>query len=118
MRCLHRVPDEAMMSLMSGVLGMHGHARGPRVTGHVAVVGLEPQHTWWYRSPAERWSWCLGHVATPEPSYAGAGLEPRGTWRLQSPLLPGDGLGASRHMCNTPATPGLAVVTPANPLGS
>jgi hypothetical protein len=79
------------MGLMSGVLGTHGHAWGPRATGHVVEshwargnsgtllhqkVGLEPQDMCRYQSPAGRWSWCLGHVATPEPSYAGAGLEP------------------------------------------
>jgi hypothetical protein len=57
-------------------------------------VGLEPQDTWQYRSPVGRWSWCLSHMVTPEPSCAGAGLEPRGTWRLRSLPLPGDGLGA------------------------
>jgi hypothetical protein len=43
MHCLHRVPDEAMMSLMSGVLGTHGHARRPRATWHVAAP--EPSRT-------------------------------------------------------------------------
>jgi hypothetical protein len=37
-----------MMGLMSGVLGTHGHARGPRVTGHVAAS--EPSRT-------RRWVW-------------------------------------------------------------
>jgi hypothetical protein len=48
MCCLHRVSGEAMMSLMSGVLGMHGHARGPRAIGRVAA--LEPSRT-------RRWVW-------------------------------------------------------------
>jgi hypothetical protein len=53
MRYLHRVPDQAMMSLMSGVLGAHGHA--PGAEGHRArggsralphqEAGLEPQYT-------------------------------------------------------------------------
>jgi hypothetical protein len=53
MYCLHRVPGEAMMSQMSGVLGTHGHA--PEAEGHRArggsrvlphqEVGLEPHDT-------------------------------------------------------------------------
>jgi hypothetical protein len=43
MCCLHRVPGEVMMGLMSDVLGTHGHTRGPRATGHVAA--LEPSCT-------------------------------------------------------------------------
>jgi hypothetical protein len=46
-------------------------------------AGLEPQDTCRYRSPAERWSWCLGHVATPEPSCAGGG--PEATRRMATP---------------------------------
>jgi hypothetical protein len=79
MRCLHRVPSEAMMSLMSSILGMNGHA--PKAEGHRACggsralpyqeVGLEPQDMWHYRSPVGQWSWCLGHVVTPEPSCVG-----------------------------------------------
>jgi hypothetical protein len=38
-----RVPGEAMMGLMSGVLRMHGYARGPRATKHVAAP--EPSRT-------------------------------------------------------------------------
>jgi hypothetical protein len=40
MCCLHCVPGMAMMSLMLGILEMHGHVRGSAVTGH--VVALEP----------------------------------------------------------------------------
>jgi hypothetical protein len=79
MHCLHRVLGEAMMRLMSDILGTHGHA--PEAEGHRArggsrvllhqEAGLEPQDTWRYQSPIGRWSWCLGHVATPEPSCAG-----------------------------------------------
>jgi hypothetical protein len=82
MRCLHRVPDKAMMGLMSSVLGTHGYtlgaeshwARGGCRALPQQEAGLEPQDTWRYRSPAGRWSLCLGHVATPEPSCAGGGL--------------------------------------------
>jgi hypothetical protein len=52
MRYLHYVPREAMMSLMSGLFGMHGQARGPRAIGHMAA--LEPSRTrrrvWSYRT--------------------------------------------------------------------
>jgi hypothetical protein len=69
------------MNLMSDVLGMHGHAskaEGHRAHGGSKALphreaGLEPQNTWRYRSPARRWSWCLGHVATSKPSCAGDG---------------------------------------------
>jgi hypothetical protein len=58
-----------------------GNARAcPRVESHWArgvfgalphhEVGLEPHDMWRYRSPAGRWSWCLSHVAAPEPSCA------------------------------------------------
>jgi hypothetical protein len=79
MRFLLRVPGVAMMSLMSGALGMHGHASedeghwtcgSSRALTH-REVGLEPQDMWQYRSPAGRWSWCLGHMAMPEPSHTG-----------------------------------------------
>jgi hypothetical protein len=63
MRCLHRVPSEAMMSLISSILGSHGHA--PRVEGHKAhggsrvllhqEAGLELHDTWRYHSPAGWW---------------------------------------------------------------
>jgi hypothetical protein len=43
MRYLYRVPGEAMMGLMSGVLGMHEHTWGPRTTGHMAAP--KPSHT-------------------------------------------------------------------------
>jgi hypothetical protein len=43
MRCLHRVPSEATMGLMSSVLGTHEYARGARTTGH--VVAPEPSRT-------------------------------------------------------------------------
>jgi hypothetical protein len=36
-------------------------------------TGIEPHDTWRYRSPVGRWSWCLSHVATAEPSCAGGG---------------------------------------------
>jgi hypothetical protein len=67
MRCLQRVPSEAMISLMSGILGTHGHARGPRATGHMAA--LEP--------PAPRGrSRAIGHMAIPKP-YQAVVLVPR-----------------------------------------
>jgi hypothetical protein len=54
MRCLLRVPGEAMMSLMSGAMGMHGHAseaeshgaRGDAGALSHREVGLEPQDVW------------------------------------------------------------------------
>jgi hypothetical protein len=70
------------------------------------VVGLEPQDMCRYQSPVGRWSLCLGHVMTLEPSCAGAGLEPRGVWRLRSLLLPGDRLGSSGHMAIPESSPG------------
>jgi hypothetical protein len=45
MRRLHRVPGEAMMSLMPDILGTHGHAQGLRATGHMAAP--EPSCTRW-----------------------------------------------------------------------
>jgi hypothetical protein len=43
-----------MMALMSGVLGTHGYARGPRTTRHVAAP--KPSHTrrrvWSHRTRA------------------------------------------------------------------
>jgi hypothetical protein len=50
-------------------------------------AGLEPLDTWRHRSLAERWSWCLGHVAAPEPSYVGGGP------------------GAARHMATPEPSP-------------
>jgi hypothetical protein len=95
MRCLLRVHSEAMMSLMLGALGTHEHASGAeghRTRGTFKAlpyreVGLEPQDTWQYRSPAGRWSWCLGHVVTSEPSRAG------------------DGSGAARHVMTLKPSP-------------
>jgi hypothetical protein len=76
-----------MMSLMSGILGTHGHVQGSRATEHVAAP--EPSRTrrrvWSHKTHGDtgalsgRWSWCLDHMVTPEPSCAGGGLEPRGT---------------------------------------
>jgi hypothetical protein len=50
-------------------------------------AGLEPQDTWRYWSIVGRCSWCVGHVATSEPSYAG------------------DGLGAARHVVTLEPSP-------------
>jgi hypothetical protein len=60
MWCLHRVPGEAMMSLMPGILGMHGHARGQGPLG-----------TWWIRTPLapEGESGATGHMVIPEPYW-------------------------------------------------
>jgi hypothetical protein len=114
MRCLHRVPGEAMMGLMSGVLGMHGYARGPRATGQ--VVAPEPSRTrrrvWSRRTRAG-----TGALPSGGPGASvtwrrqslpaqGAGLKPRGAWRLRSLLLPGDGLGASGHVATPEPSPG------------
>jgi hypothetical protein len=54
MRCLLRVPGEAMISLMLGALGMHGHtseAKGHRARGGSRALphreaGPEPQDMW------------------------------------------------------------------------
>jgi hypothetical protein len=46
-------------------------------------VGLEPQGTCRYRSPAGRWSRCLGHAVTLEPPCAGVG--PGATSHVASP---------------------------------
>jgi hypothetical protein len=48
MRYLLCMPGEAMMSLMPGALGMHGHASGAEAIVHVAAP--EPSHT-------GRWVW-------------------------------------------------------------
>jgi hypothetical protein len=113
MRYMHCVPGEAMMGLMSGVMGTHGYARGPRATGHVAAP--EPS-----RTRRRVWShWTRGgtraqSVGGPGASITwqrqslpaqGAGLEPRGMWRLRSLLLPGDGLGASGHVATPEPSP-------------
>jgi hypothetical protein len=68
MRCLHHVPGEAMMSLMSGALGTHEHA--PEAEG--------PQGTWWFQSPSTPGggSGATGHVALSE-SYRAVVLVPR-----------------------------------------
>jgi hypothetical protein len=65
------VPGEAMMGLMSSVLRMHGY-----------VGGREPLNTWRLRSPLVSGgrSRDTGHVATLEPSCAGAGLGPGDMW--------------------------------------
>jgi hypothetical protein len=81
MRCLPRVPGEAMMSLMSGTWGMHGHAseaecheaRGDvRALLHrEASLGL--QVTWRHRNPslAGGGPGGMGHVVTLESSRTG-----------------------------------------------
>jgi hypothetical protein len=54
MRCLLRVPGEAMMSLMSGALGTHGHvseaeshgARGDAKALPYREAGLELRDMW------------------------------------------------------------------------
>jgi hypothetical protein len=60
MRCLLRVPGEAMMSLISGALGTHGHAseaeshgaRGDAKALPHREAGLELWDTWLHRSPS------------------------------------------------------------------
>jgi hypothetical protein len=44
------MPGEAMVDLMSDILGTHGYTRGPRATGH--MVAPEPSRT-------RRWVWSL-----------------------------------------------------------
>jgi hypothetical protein len=102
------------MGLMSGVLGMHGYARGARATGHVAAP--EPSHTrrrvWSHKTrdgtgaplgggPGASVTWQRQSLPAQE-----AGLESRGTWRLWSLLLPGDRLGASGHVATPEPSPG------------
>jgi hypothetical protein len=82
MRCLHRVPDETMMGLISGILGMHGHARRPRATGHVAA--LESSCT-------KRWVWSHKTRGDTE-ALSGGGPDASVTWRRQSLLAQGAGL--------------------------
>jgi hypothetical protein len=54
--------------------GAESHwARGGSGARPHQEAGLEPHDTWWYRSPVGQWSWCLGHVAKPEPSCVGGG---------------------------------------------
>jgi hypothetical protein len=76
------------MSLMSGVLEMHRHARGVRATGHMAA--LEPSCTikrvWSHRTRGD-----TGALSGGGPGASvtwrrlslpaqGVGLEPRDTW--------------------------------------
>jgi hypothetical protein len=46
-------------------------------------AGLESHDTWRYQSPVGRWSWCLGHMAMPEPSCTGGGF--RATRHVATP---------------------------------
>jgi hypothetical protein len=101
------------MSLMLGVLGTHGLARGLRATGHVAAP--EPSRTrrrvWSHMTRGD-----IGAIPGGGPGAsvtwrrqslpAQGGLEPRGMWLLRSPLLPGDGLGASGHVATPEPFPG------------
>jgi hypothetical protein len=133
MRCLQRVPSEAMISLMSGILGTHGHARGPRATGHMAAPEPPP-------APRGR-SRAIGHMAIPKPYQAVvlvprscgdaraflrsgrawrheargdfralscwvAGLVPQGTWKHRSPFLAGGVLCAMGHVVTPEPSPG------------
>jgi hypothetical protein len=83
MHCLLRVPGEAMMSLMSGALGTHGHvswAKGRGACDDARALprreaSLEPRNTWRQR----------------RPSLWGDG--PSRTWRPQSPPVLGGGSG-------------------------
>jgi hypothetical protein len=62
---------QAMMDLMSGIMGMDGHARGMRATGHVAAP--EPSHT-------RRWVWSHRTLhGTKAQSSGGSGASV--TWR-------------------------------------
>jgi hypothetical protein len=70
----HDGPDVRSLGNARVCSGGESHwARGGSEALPHQEAGLEPQDTWRYRSPTGRWSWCLGHVATPEPSYAGGG---------------------------------------------
>jgi hypothetical protein len=106
MRCMHHVPGKAIMSLMSDALEMHGHAWGSRATRHVTAP--EPSRT---RRRVRRHRTCgdTGALSGNGPGVSvtwrhqslpaqGVDLEPQDTWRLRSPLLVGDGLGASGHV--------------------
>jgi hypothetical protein len=67
MHCLHRVPDEAMMGLMSGVLRTHGYAQGPRATGHVAApeASRTRRRIWSHMTRGDIGAmWCGGHAAS------------------------------------------------------
>jgi hypothetical protein len=108
-RCLLQVPGEPIMSLMSGALGMHGHAseaESHRARGDDRALlhreaGLETQDTWRHRSPSLLGGGpgATGHMATLEPfpvwwwarwhrahvdvkalPYREMGLEPRDMW--------------------------------------
>jgi hypothetical protein len=75
------VPSEAMMSLISGILGTHGHTRGPRATGH--VVAPESSCT-------RRWVWShriRGDTGALPCGGPGASV----TWRRK--ILPARGAG-------------------------
>jgi hypothetical protein len=110
------------MSLMSAVLGMHGHGRGPLgtwrlrspptpgsgsgATGHVAipepcrVVVLVPQSRGDARAFLRRgWAWsCETRGDSRALSCRVTGSVPRGTWQHRSPFLAGGVLGASGHV--------------------
>jgi hypothetical protein len=119
---LHRMPGEAMMGLMSGVLGTHGYTRWPRATGH--VVAPEPSRTrrriWSHRARVGtgalsggvprsrgdtkafllRWqAQCLGACGdTGALSWWVACMMPQGIWRRWSPFLTGDTLCVMGHV--------------------
>jgi hypothetical protein len=68
----HDGPDVRHLGNTRVRLGAKSHwARGGSGALLHQEAGLEPHDTWRYQSPARRWSWCLGHVVTPEPSCAG-----------------------------------------------
>jgi hypothetical protein len=70
----HDEPDVRRLRNARARLGAEGHwARGGSGALPHQEAGLEPLDTWRYQSPVGRWSWCLDHVATPEPSCAGGG---------------------------------------------
>jgi hypothetical protein len=76
MRCLLHVPGEVMMSLMSGILGTHGHASevgGPSRVSRPA----EYFHFVCGPQPAESYVACGDARDLPHQE---AGLEPRDTW--------------------------------------
>jgi hypothetical protein len=92
------------MGLMSDVLGTHGHAHGPRATGHVAapepsrtrrrdwshmtrggtgaLLGSGPgaSVTWQHQSlPTQGWAW--SHVTEAPGALLGGGPGALVTWR-------------------------------------
>jgi hypothetical protein len=70
----HDEPDVRHLGNARPCSGAESHwARGGSGALPHQEVGLEPHDMWRYRSPARRWSWCLGHVATLEPSCTGGG---------------------------------------------